>query len=219
MRTTNRLVLFVITGIGLQIAVAFALGILTSTKLLMLLFLEGAATAGYVVYRKGLVNHTFEKLEQQNQSTYAGSWGEEEARQCVIDWSKRNYRIRDEIKFRWDNAEYTYDEVVNLEGEREGLFAYWTDYGESNKKIIVYVNATQKKLIDHHIIDPGETLEHPWVKCSYWKTCQRRMRRRAYHSKDNGRQNGSKQQFSMVGAAVPVQNQGPTINNPDDEGE
>ena len=203
MRKKNRLFLFLLGALGLGLAGAFAVGKLSTTKLALVLSLGGAGGLFYIGYRQKLFTQIADRLEAAQPQSYEDSWTEKEARGFIDEWSEEEFTLRGSIDFRWDTAEFTSDEVVNSDGDREIIYAHWTDFGEANKKIIVYTNGTQKRLLSYRLIKPGEVLEHPYEKCSYWKTRQRFMRYRAAASIKSG-QSGAGSQQQSVGGAIPI---------------
>lgn len=178
MEKKDRQIFFVLTAVLLTSGlVAFLnLGNLAG-KATLIFIIATVSTAGYVVIRKNILDGIYNSFEGLEKNSFSSSWDASKAREEIEKWSEKEFEISDSIEFRWNDAEFDEDLVESPKGDEEKLYAFWTSFGEADKKVIVYVNATQQSVGPYRQVGNDETVPHPFAKWSYWKTCQRYMRR------------------------------------------
>lgn len=178
MNSTDKSILFILGLIGSASAIAFIFNLGNmGSKAAVVLVIVALSSAGYLGYRKKLFENMMKEIPDFNEGSVSGSWDASKAREEIEEWSKQEFEISDKIEFRWNDAEFDEDVVVSPEDETEKLYAFWTSFGEADKKVIVYVNATQGNVGPYRLVRKDEKVKHPFAKWSYWKTCQRYMRR------------------------------------------
>lgn len=213
MNSKDKSILFILGLIGSASAVAFFfnLGNLGS-KAAVVLVITALSSAGYLGYRKKLFENIMSEVPDFNEGSVSGSWDASKAREEIEEWSKEEFEINDKIEFRWNDAEFDEDVVVSPEDETEKLYAFWTSFGEADKKVIVYVNATQGSVGPYRLVGTNEKVKHPFAKWSYWKTCQQYMRRRTTvngeRSRDSFRRGYPSMPRGMPQPERPPRNQG-----------
>lgn len=173
MRKVEKQLLVGLVIVGIALITALYLNVLSIDVVAAAGGFVVIGAAAYYVFKREAVVTRDDLLNGANSRL-----SEEECRQAVEEWSKDAYTNDTKMKMRFTESRVNSTPVQGFDGKEKLVYAFTTPFGDSNRGVQVFYEATEQRVVDHLPLVYEEQWDMPFKFSEYVQGHRERNRQR-----------------------------------------